>query len=78
VEINSNAKVRAVTVEGFQGREAKHIVITCVRSRADDEIIQRDIRRYLGFVSNPREPTLPSREPLTPDLGWQPQHVAAR
>ena len=43
--------LRAVTVEAFQGQEAKHIIITCVRSvENDDEVIAADINRYLGFL----------------------------
>ena len=42
--------LRAVTVEAFQGREAQHVVISCVRSTGNENVISADIKRYLGFL----------------------------
>ena len=47
-------KVMAVTVEAFQGKEAKNIILSCVRSQGTDDDVNNDIKGHLGFLQQPR------------------------
>ena len=46
--------VRAVTIEAFQGNEAKNIILSCVRSQGTDCDVKSDIQRQLGFLQQPQ------------------------
>eukprot|EP00658_Telonema_sp_P-2_P003944 TRINITY_DN11476_c0_g1_i3.p1 TRINITY_DN11476_c0_g1~~TRINITY_DN11476_c0_g1_i3.p1 ORF type:complete len:305 (+),score=1.49 TRINITY_DN11476_c0_g1_i3:108-1022(+) len=51
IEANS---IEVCTIEAFQGRESRNIIISCVRSVATDDAIRADIKRYLGFLRQPQ------------------------
>jgi len=44
---------KSFTVEMFQGREAPIIILSCVRSKQDNEIAF-DVHRHLGFLNQPQ------------------------
>ena len=52
--IVSSGTIEVCTIEAFQGREAKNIIISCVRSRANLDMIKKDIQRHLGFLKQPQ------------------------
>ena len=47
-------KANCGSVELFQGREAKNVILSCVRSTTVDENIEKDVKRYIGFLAQPQ------------------------
>lgn len=43
--------IECATIEAFQGKERKIVIVSCVRSREDE--VKTDVRHFLGFLSQP-------------------------
>ena len=55
--------IRVCTVEAFQGREAKAVILSCVRSREASEV-PNDHRQSIGFLGQPQRLNVAISRPI--------------